>query len=77
VASRAVPVRGEKQQLEDKETHTVKRLRTTKKSKDFLAEQQLNLEEQERTEEDRRANANGLAPLPSGPAAGRTGNKDA
>jgi len=55
-----VPVRGEKQQLEDKK-HTVQTAAAHQKSKDFLAEQQLNLEEQERTEEDRRGKRQRLA----------------
>jgi hypothetical protein len=48
-----VPVPGEKQQLENKDAHCPYGWRTTKKWKDFLAEQQLNLKEQKRTEEDR------------------------
>src|SRR6266852_965496 len=70
-----VPVRGEKQQLEDKHAHRPNGCRTTKKSKDFLAEQQLNLEEQKRTEEDRRGKRQRSSPATVRSRRGRTGNK--
>ena len=71
-----VPVRGEKQQLEDKHAHCPYGCSTTKKSKDFLGEQQLNLEEQKRTEEDRHGKRQRSSPAAVGLHRGRTGNKD-
>ena len=71
-----VPVRGEKQQLEDKNAHCPNGRRTAKKSKDLLAEQQLNLEEQKGTEEDRRGKRQRSSPATVRSRRGRTGNKD-
>ncbi len=71
-----VPVRGEKQQLEDQHAHSPNGCRTAKKPKDFLAEQQLNLEEQKRTEEDRRGKRQRSNPTSVRSRRGRTGNKD-
>ena len=71
-----VPVRGEKQQLEDQHAHSPNGCRTTKKSKDFLTKQQLNLEEQERTEEDRRGKRQRSSPGTFRSCRGRTGKKD-
>ena len=67
---------GEKQQLEDNQADCPYVCRTAKKWEDFLSEQQLNLEEQERTQKDRQGKRQPSGPVLVGPGRGCAGKGD-